>query len=124
MRVTTIQQGLIFVYELGTCICIAGALLLIEHLTLRHLPFLARYCLGMTAFLIGFGARCSFRNDMPAFYDAVWIAVGGGAFVLIAYGLRYLWAREIRRAREAGRIQGRVEKDNHSATGIARTRDD
>lgn len=109
-------------YELTIGWCTAAALMLIEHLFARHLDFRVRYILGILAILAGLAVWAALTGLWGAWIATAVISTGGGV-VIIAYALRWLWDKELRAAREAGRIQGRVEEANRGTTGVARTRD-
>jgi hypothetical protein len=107
-----------------TGMCVAAALMLIEHMAARHLDFRLRYVLGMLAFLLGLATWAWRTANWTAWRAAAAIALSGG-IVILAYVVRAIVERALKAAREAGRIEGRVQEANRRAiSGIAKHRDD
>jgi hypothetical protein len=102
--------------------CVAAALMVIEHLFLRHLDFRWRYVLGLLAYVAGICVWAWRVGDWRAAIAAIGIVPAGGV-VILAYAIRAFITRVLASVREAGRIEGRVQEANR-ATGVARARDD
>lgn len=79
--------------------------------------------MGLTAIGVGIWVLEQLSKS-PAGLGGFVLISSSGLIVLLGYGLRVLFDRALKAAREAGRIEGRAAEANRRATGIARTRDD